>query len=56
MFLLPKRDRVIKVENDSSIRSLEQPKLELVETDCLEQNNDVMTGCFSPNSQPIGQT
>ena len=55
MFLLPKHDSVIEVENNSPICSLEKAKLELVETDRLEQNHDVMTGGFSQNSQAIGQ-
>ena len=53
MFLLPKHDRVIEIENDPAIGALEQAELEFVEADRFEKNHGVMPARFSQNAEPL---
>src|SRR5437868_6872186 len=55
MFLLAKHNRVIEIENDSSIRPLKQTKLEFIKANRLEKHNHVMTRRFFENTQSLAQ-
>jgi hypothetical protein len=50
MFLFAKHDRVVEIENDPAIGALKKTKLEFIETDRLEQNDDVMPARFAQNA------
>ena len=56
MFLLSKHHRVVEVENDTPVHPLQQTKFEFIETDSLEQNNDVVPRRFFQNPESVGQT
>lgn len=56
MFLLPKHHRVVEVENDTPVHPLQQTKFEFIETDGLEQNDNVVPRSFFQNPEPVGQT
>src|ERR1700730_15320130 len=46
MFLLSKHHRIVKVENDTAVGSLEEAQLEFIETDGLKQDDNVVSGSF----------
>src|SRR6266852_2784927 len=53
MFLIAKHYRVIEIENDAAIGSLQETELEFVKADCFEKHDDVVLARFSQNPQPL---
>jgi hypothetical protein len=53
MLLIAKHDGVVEVKNDAAIGPLEETKLDFVEADCLEKNDDIMPARFFENAQPF---
>ena len=56
MLLLSKHHRIIKIENNTPICPLQEAKLQLIETNCLKQNHDVVPGRFLQDAKAIAQT
>ena len=55
MLLIAKHHCVVEIEDNATIRSLEQPELEIIETDSLEKNNHIVVTRFSQNAQPLSE-
>ena len=54
MFLVAKHHRVVEIEKDTAISTLQETELEFVEADCFEKNNYVMPTCFFEHAQSLG--
>src|SRR5260370_17483707 len=43
----------VEIKNDGEIGALEETKVDVVEADCLEKNDDIMPARFFENAQPF---